>query len=82
VQAEYFLIFKEVRGVLTGYRNGEEITFGRIPKNRTATLIAVSFVGKQAYYSEQGISNASSSSASALQPVDETFINQRLASFK
>jgi len=81
--AEYFLVYQDVRGVMNGNVLNGQVDFGLVPKNRKAMLVAVSFIGKQAYYFEQTIADATAKVPGIiLKPVDESFLNQRLASLK
>lgn len=83
INAEYYLLYKDVRGVMTGYVNNKKVSFGSVPKNRQATLIAVSFFEKQAYYFECTIIIGTKTTPKiSLKPVDEIFIDKQLALLK
>jgi hypothetical protein len=81
--AEYYLIYSDIRGVMTGYTINKVVSFGSVPIGRGATLIAVSFIGKQAYYFKSAIRiDGKPVPKISLKPVDESFLNQELASLK
>jgi hypothetical protein len=83
VVAEYYLVYTDIRGVMKGQVNGQQVSFGSIAQNREAVLIAVSFTGKQAYYFKAGVAAGGRlTSKVTLQPVDENFLNQQLALLK
>ena len=81
--AEYYLIYNDIRGVMKGIVNNSKVEFGVVPSNRKATLIAVSFIDKQAYYDKCTILSGSIEIPKiALKPVDESFLNHQLSLFK
>ncbi|MBL4592399.1 MAG: hypothetical protein JKX68_01120 [Flavobacteriales bacterium] len=81
--AEYYLVFKDVRGVMKGKLYNQQVNFGSVPKNKQATLVAVSFIDKQAYFFNSSINISSSEIPTIiLKPVEESFLNQQLALLK
>jgi len=84
ITAEYYLVYKDVRGVMTG-RVGENniVRFGNIPRNREGVLIAVSFVEDQAYCYQSTITAGKHDRPTIkLEPVEESYLDQVLASLK
>ena len=54
-----------------------------VPKNKKATLIAVSYIDKQPYYYDSTIDPSSTNRPKVeLKPVNEKFVNQQLALLK
>ena len=83
IEAEYYLVYKDVRGLMRGNVINNKVTFGQVPENRQASLIAVSFIDDQAYYYESSISvNSRVKPIVKLKAVEESFINQQLAMLK
>lgn len=83
VTAEYYLVYTDVRGVMKGYVSGDQVSFGSVAQNRQAILIAVCFIGKQAYYYKGSVGAGGKLSGKvALAPVEESFLNQQLALLK
>ena len=81
--ANYYLVFNDIRGVITGSTSAKELSFGEVPVNKQATLIAISFEGSQAYYFSSLVTTGSKSNLKvSLKPVDEKFINGELAKLK
>lgn len=81
--ANYYLVFNDIRGVMTGYTSDKELSFGSVPVNKQATLIAISFEGSQAYYFSSAVTTGNKSNLKiSLKPVDEKFINGELAKLK
>lgn len=81
--AEYFLIYPEINSVLKGNTDGNKVYFSRISKIREAILIAVCFIGKQAYFFKCKIGqNGKLNSRVILAPVSESFVNEQLAALK
>ncbi len=83
VNAEYYLVYTDERGVMKGESNGQNVSFGSVAKNRKAVLIAVCFIAKQAYYFKCLVSPGGKlESKVSLQPVEESFLNKQLALLK
>jgi hypothetical protein len=84
ILAEYYLVYKDVRGVMTGYVCNNRVSFGNIPRDREVTLVAVSFVDKQAYFFKATIAKPAGGVVPviALKPVEESFLNKELALLK
>jgi len=81
--AEYYLVFKDVRGVMKGNRQNERVNFGSVPKNKQATLVAVSYIDKQAYFFNCSVKlNNAALPPIVLKPVAESFLNEQLALLK
>jgi hypothetical protein len=83
MKAEYFLVYKDIRGVMTGRLDNTTVSFGSVPRNRKATLIALAFNDTQAYYFESEIiANGGTKPTINLQAVDKNFIDKQLALMK
>jgi len=81
--ANYYLVFKDIRGVMNGYASNNVLSFGNVPVNRQATLIAISFEGKQGYYYSSPLVTGSQAKLQVdLKPVDEKFMENELAKLK
>ncbi len=80
--ATYYLVYKDVRGLMKGSQYGKDVDFGMIPKNRSATLIAVAFDGAQAYFSRIELSPNSACPPIKLQASTEKYVDQQLALLK
>ncbi len=81
--AEYYLVFNDVRGVMMGKVYNQQVNFGSVPKNKEATLIALSYIDKQAYLYRSTITTGSSTVSNIiLKPVEESFLNEQLALLK
>lgn len=78
--AEYYLVYKDVRGVMQGNLVQNKVDFRNVPVNQDATLMAVSFIDGQAYFFQTSM-NAGTGQAPQidLQPVEESFLNEQLA---
>lgn len=82
-QAQYYLIYTDIRGVMRGDVAANKVTFGSVAQNRDAYLIAVSYVGSQAYFFKCLVGKGGKLSQKiALKPVDESFLNTELAALK
>lgn len=83
VAGEYYLVFKEVRGVMTGSPNANGVSFNRVPKGRTATLFVVTFDEDQAFLYEREITPNGKRMALniELKAVDQSYLNSRLERF-
>jgi len=80
ILAEYFVVFNDVKGVLKGNENSGRVTFGKVPKNTKAKLIAVSFQGDQAfYYSKNIIPKSAMNTIVSLDKVDRSVVDRALA---
>ncbi len=83
LEAEYYLVYTDIRGVLKADVVGKMVNFNSVAQNRSAVLIAVCFVGKQAYYYKTSVASGGKlSNKIALAPVEESFLNQQLAALK
>ncbi|MBX7183383.1 MAG: hypothetical protein K1X82_14820, partial [Bacteroidia bacterium] len=80
--ATYYLVYKDVRGLMKGHQLGNKIEFGMVPQNRPATLIAVAFDGPQAYFFRTELSPDSPMPEVKLQASNEKFVDQQLALLK
>ena len=79
----YYLVFNDIRSVMTGSTEEKVLNFGNVPINRKAVLVAISFEGKQAYYFSSPVTTGTNPKLNInLKPVDETFINAELAKLK
>jgi len=81
---EYYLVFSSVRGVMKSHSDiNNTAAFGAVPRNRRARLVAISFDGDQAYYFESYVVPGQGSPPNMeLKPVDESYLDQRLAALK
>jgi hypothetical protein len=78
--ADYFLVFRDIRGVMKGNVSNNLVTFGQVPSARPATLIAASFIGDQAYFFKCAITAANQQKPEIiLKPVEESFLTQELS---
>lgn len=83
ITAEYFMVFNDTKGVLKGSVYGGEVSFGSVPKDKNATLYAVSFSGEKAYFYKKGvIATNDKSTRVELQPVDKSYVDGQLAMLK
>ncbi|MBI3234741.1 MAG: hypothetical protein HYZ42_12010, partial [Bacteroidetes bacterium] len=83
VFTEYYLIYIDVRGVMNGVLAGNKVEFNNIAKNRQATLVAVSFADKKAYFYKTSVNPTSANNIQiALQEVTEAYVDQQLALIK
>lgn len=81
--AEYYLVFDDVRGVMRAQEENGNVKFPKVPKNKTATLIAIAFVGKIAYFFKKVITIGNEGAPTVtLEQVDEAFVNEQLALLK
>ena len=81
--AQYYVVYTDIRGVLKGESHNGTVTFGSLAKNREAVLIAVSFVDKQAYFFKCKIGiGGKLEQKIALSPMEESALNQELALLK
>ena len=79
VYAKYYLVFTGIRGVIDGRGIQDKVVFDNTPINSEATLIAIAFKGKQAYYYNKKINTSGEKGFNIqLSPVSEVFINQQL----
>ncbi|MFM6983869.1 MAG: hypothetical protein ACKOXF_07035 [Chitinophagaceae bacterium] len=81
--AQYYLVYTDIRGVMKGEPNAGSVHFGSVAKNREAILIAVSIVDKQSYFFKCKLgAGGKLEQKIALNPVDENLLNQELAVLK
>lgn len=82
--AEYYLIFKGVRGVMKGRKvSSTQIVFGSVPKGKKAVLMAVSFIGEQAYFYKADITLVKKVNPPIeLKPVEESYLDEQMAMLK
>ncbi|PCI97181.1 MAG: hypothetical protein COB15_08220 [Flavobacteriales bacterium] len=81
--ATYYLVFKDIRGVMQGLINNKQVTFGSVPKNKEATLIVMSYNEKQTYlYNTEVNLGKSDIPQIELKPVSESYLNTQLALLK
>ena len=81
--ATYYLVFKDVRGVMQGHIRDQQVHFGSVPKNKAATLIVMSYNEKQAYFYNTDLNLGNSTTPKInLKPVKESFLNAQLALLK
>ncbi|MEI7596772.1 MAG: hypothetical protein WCK02_13560 [Bacteroidota bacterium] len=83
IKADYYLVYKDVRGVMCAQIENNKAVFGSVPSNKQAILIAVAIIDKQAYYFESPITaNSKIFPKVELKPVDESYLNKQLALLK
>ena len=83
IVAEYFIVFNDTRGVLKGSNNGHQVNFGNVPKDKNATLYAVSFVGDKTYFYKKGVMASKDGAIQVeLQAVDKSYVDSQLAMLK
>ena len=76
----YYLVFTDIRGVLNGNVDGTgRVSFGNIPKNASAHVLAVSYTGGKAYFDKEKINTASTAVSINMQVVSKSSINAELA---
>lgn len=81
--AQYYLVYTDIRGVMKGEANSGVVQFGSVAKKREAVLVAVSFVDKQAYFFKCKLgAGGKLEKKIALSPVEESFLNQEMALLK
>ena len=81
--AEYYLVFTDVRGVLKGSEQNGVVHFSSVPKNRNAVILAVSFVGEQAYFYKNNVTiGVQAPQPVELAAVEEEFLDQQMALLK
>ena len=80
IKAEYYLVFSDVRGVMTGYLSNNKASFGSVPTNRTGTLVAVSFMDDKAYFFSTKVTAGSGQLPTIkLKEVPESYVDEQLA---
>lgn len=80
IPAEYYLVYPDVRGVMKGYSRNGKVHFDRVPLNKTAILVAVSFMDKQAYFKKTPFTPKAYQGAEVqLEPVEEAFVTHQLS---
>jgi len=83
VNAEYYIVFEDINGVISGYKDHKKANFGRAPLNAQATLVAVAFIGAQAYFYKTALKiNKNSPVQVKLKPVKESYVDQQLGMLK
>ncbi len=81
--AQYYVVYTDIRGVMKGETNAGSVNFGSVAKNREAVLIAVSIVDKQAYFFKCKLgAGGKLEKKIALSPVEDNILNQELALLK
>ena len=81
--AEYYLIFKDVRGVMKGRISDGKVQFGSVPRFKQCTLIAVSISEDSTYFYKDSFEiGAEKPKAVQLTLTDEAYVNQQLALLK
>lgn len=81
--AQYYVVYTDIRGVMKGETNSGTVQFGSVAKNREAVLIAVSIVDKQAYFFKCKIGlGGKLEKKIALNPIEDNLLNQELALLK
>ncbi len=80
-QAKYYVVFSDIRSMVNGeIANNQVATFANLPYKRKATIVAIGYIDKQAYfYSNEIIIGTLFNTKIELNPVDETYINEQLA---
>lgn len=80
LHTSYYLVFTNVRGVMNGQvGNSGAVSFGNVPKNAGAYLLAVSYSGEQAYFNKLSINTSNKNIQYTLQPVSKGKIDAELA---
>lgn len=83
IGTEYYLVYTDIRGILKGDVSGKDVFFEDISQNRTATLLVVSIVNKQAYFFTCQIDPLSKSKPKIkLVAVSDAYLDQQLAVLK
>ncbi|MFH0866079.1 MAG: hypothetical protein V1904_07780, partial [Bacteroidota bacterium] len=83
ITAEYYLVYQSIRGLMKGEVNNNLVTFGKVPLNLQATLLAVSFIDKQPYFFKSTFNVGSAEKQKIiLAPVDESYLNEQLKLLK
>ena len=81
--AQYYVVYTDIRGVMKGETNSGSVNFGSIAKNREALLIAISIVDKQAYFFKCKIGlGGKLEKKVALNPIEDNILNQELSVLK
>lgn len=82
-EAEYYLIFNEVRGVMKGSLSSNAIDFGSVPSNKEATLIAVTYLDDKPFFFKQNIVPGNPVKPNIqLTEVDDAYVDEQLAMLK
>lgn len=79
-QVECFLVFQDV-GVMRGNRLDGKIEFSKVPMNKTATLVAVSFTNEESWYYSSRFTIGSGAPKINLEQKDDDFIQQQIRLF-
>lgn len=83
-QAKYYMVFSDIRSMVNGdIVNNQVVNFNDMPYKRKATIIAIGYINKQAYfYSNEIIIGTVFNTKIVLNPVEETYINEQLELIK
>jgi hypothetical protein len=77
-QIECFLVIEGI-GVLKGRTKGDQIRFLKVPMNKTATLIALSFTHDKSYYYKSTYKAGDEEPNIQMRPVKDEFIQEQLS---
>jgi hypothetical protein len=79
--AKYYMVFSDIRSVLNGeLTSNEVVNFESLPYKRKASIVAIGYIDKQAYFYSTDITiGALFNTKIELKPVEETYINEQLA---
>lgn len=79
IPGEYYIVYSDIRGVMKGQSNDKKVVFNSISATKTAIIIGVSFIGKQAYFFKTLFINGKLSNEKIeLKPIDESSLNEEL----
>jgi len=79
IPGEYYIVYSDIRGVMKGNVNNNKINFNSISTTKTAIIIGVSFIGKQAYFFKSLLNGGKlSNNKIELKPIDESSLNEEL----
>jgi hypothetical protein len=79
IPGEYYIVYSDIRGVMKGQSNDKKVVFNSISATKTAIIIGVSFIGKQAYFFKTLFINGKLSNEKIeLKPIDESKLNEEL----
>lgn len=80
-QAKYYMVFSDIRSVMNGEKTSANVVnFDKLPYKRKATIVAIGYIDKQAYfYSTDIIIGTLFNTKIELKPVEESYINEQLA---
>ena len=79
--AKYYIVFTDIRSVLNGeLKSSEVVNFESVPYKRKASIVAIGYIDKQAYFYSNDITIGTLFNTKIeLKPVEETYINEQLA---